>query len=65
VLEFDQSDCLNACIDFNTNLRTKATNDFEKDFFKLMNNSVLGKSMENVRNPVDIKLCSNGEKLKS
>ena len=62
VIEFRQECWLKPYIDLNTDLRKDARNDFEKDFYKRMNNSVFGKTMENVRNHRDIKLVTTDKR---
>ena len=59
VLKFKQSDLMKKYIDFNTEKIMNAANDFEKDFFKLMINSVYGKTMENLRKRINVRLVNN------
>ena len=64
ILTFEEKPFLKDYIDLNTNLRKHSKNDLEKDLFKLMNNAIFGKSMENVLNRSNIKLINNDpEKL--
>lgn len=63
-ITFQESTLLKAYISLNTELRTRSKNDFEKDFFKLMNNSVYGKTMKNIRSRVDIRLATDKSQAK-
>ena len=59
MLKFKQSNWMKNYFDFNTEKRKNATNDFEKDFFKLMINSVYGKTVENLRKKINVRLVNN------
>ena len=62
VIHYKQCDFMASYIMKNTNASIEAKNDFEKNFFKLMNNSVFGKTMENVRKRINFKLVSTENK---
>ena len=62
-IKFNERPWLKDYIQLNTDLRTKGRTPFEKDFFKLMNNSVFGKTMENIRNRIDVRLVTEEKEL--
>ena len=61
VISFKQSRWLEKYISFNTQKRNKAKNDFEKDFYKLLNNAFYGKTIENVRNRIKVEFIKKDE----
>ena len=63
MLKFKQSDWMKNYIDFNTQKRVNAPNNFEKDFFKLLINSVYGKTMQNLRKRINVRLVNNEKRF--
>ena len=61
VISFKQNRWLEKCVSFNTQKRNQAVNDFEKDFYKLLNNAFYGKTMENVRKRLKIKFIKKND----
>ena len=61
IISFRQSSWLEKYINFNTQKKNQAVNDFEKDFYKLLNNAFYGKTMENVRNRLKIKFVKRDD----
>ena len=64
ILKLKESDWLQKYIDFNTGKRKNAVNSYGKDFFKLMNNSIYGKTMEHLRKRVNVRLVNNAKDYK-
>ena len=65
ILEFKQSAWMKPYIDFNTQKRKEATNEADKNLFKLLNNAVYRKAMENVRKGIKIRIIKNEKDLKN
>ena len=59
ILRFKQKDWMKPYIDFNTQKKKRATNDADKNLFKLLNNAVYGKTMENIRKRIKIRIVKN------
>ena len=63
VLKFEQWEWMKKYIDFNTEKRMNAANDFQKDFFKLMISYVYGKTMESLQKRISVRLVNNAQKI--